>query len=108
MNRTSGWLGVRLCGSRNLERIDSNLGIVTLSFFHTSTIIRRRHNAIDVILSDSGECLVKLSDIKPFVVNKFQQLFSAEGIDFPEDLLGLIPPFVSPEDNAILCRIPDF
>lgn len=75
-------------------------------FFHLSSIIRRRRNSIDVIKTDNGEWIVKLANIREFVVAKFQNLFSEEPVSFPENLENLIPTSLSVEENEEICKIP--
>ena len=40
-------------------------------FFHISTIVRRRRNSIDAIRGDDSEWIVKVLEIREFVVGKF-------------------------------------
>ena len=75
-------------------------------FFHISSIIRRRKNNIDAIKGDNGEWIVNLSEIREFVVSKFQHLFSEEPPTYLEDLDNLIPAVISAEENSNLCRTP--
>jgi hypothetical protein len=75
-------------------------------FFHISSVVRRRRNTIDAIRGDDGEWIVKVSDIKEFVVDKFQDLFAVEDISCPAELENLIPSMVTEDDNLLLCQIP--
>ena len=75
-------------------------------FFHLSTIIRRRRNAIDAIKSDNGEWITNKADIKEFIVLKFQELFTEETTCFPPELDELIAPSISTQENDLLCLIP--
>ena len=52
------------------------------SFFHLSTIIRRRHNNIDAIKADNGTWINGSRNIKHFFFDKFKELFSEEEVDF--------------------------
>lgn len=74
-------------------------------FFHFSTVIRRRRNAIDAIKSDNGEWLMDKADIKEFFVSKFNELFIEEPISFPSNLKDLISPSITPLQNEDLCLI---
>ena len=75
-------------------------------FFHLSTIIRRRRNAIDAIKSDNGEWITNKADIKEFIVLKFQELFTEETTCFQPELDELIAPSISTQENDLLCLIP--
>uniref|UniRef100_A0A2N9H0H1 aminobutyraldehyde dehydrogenase n=1 Tax=Fagus sylvatica TaxID=28930 RepID=A0A2N9H0H1_FAGSY len=75
-------------------------------FFHLSTIIRKRRNTIDAIKSDNGDWIINISEIKSFVVSKYQELFTEEPTSFPPDLENLISPSITPEVNEAICQIP--
>lgn len=104
----STWLGMKPCGNKNRENHGSRIAIGTLDFSISlvSTIIQRRKNNIDAIKGDNGEWLVKLSEVREFVVLKFQHLFLEEPPSFPEDLENLIPTLISVDENSVLCRLP--
>ncbi|GMY18265.1 transposon tx1 uncharacterized 149 kda protein [Fagus crenata] len=75
-------------------------------YFHTSAVVRRRHNSIDAIRGVDGTSLVNFLDIREFVVENFTQLFSEEDTCFPMNLDNLISPILSEFDNELLCRMP--
>ena len=75
-------------------------------FFHVSSINMHRRNSIDAIKSDQGEWLIKLSEIREFVVNKFQDLFTEEPTSCLDDLDNMIPCSISAEENDVMYRIP--
>ena len=75
-------------------------------FFHLSTIIRRRHNSIEAITNDSGGWILDKKDIGHHVRDKFNSLFTEEGIPCPPDLCNLMPPIISSEVNEEICKIP--
>ena len=62
--------------------------------------------SIEAIRGENGEWIVKLSEIREFVVGKFQHLFTEEVIEFPEDLENLISLVISEEQNSSLNQIP--
>jgi hypothetical protein len=74
-------------------------------FFHISTIIQRRKNNIDAIKGDNGEWLIKLFEVREFVVLKFQHLFLEEPPSFLEDLENLIPTLISVDENSVLYKL---
>ena len=74
-------------------------------FFHLTTIIRRRRNAIDAIKFDNGEWITNKADIKEFILLKFQHLFNEEAPYFPPDFENLITTSVTPQENDHLCTI---
>uniref|UniRef100_A0A2N9GNN9 Reverse transcriptase domain-containing protein n=1 Tax=Fagus sylvatica TaxID=28930 RepID=A0A2N9GNN9_FAGSY len=75
-------------------------------FFHLSTVIRRRRNAINIIKSDGGEWITEKKRIREHFQAKFIEHFSEEEVEFPPDLEGLVPHSITTEENEELCRIP--
>jgi hypothetical protein len=75
-------------------------------FFHVSTIIRRRKNAIDFLKNDNNEWLSDRNDIGSCFVQFFQDLFTSSNPQFPDNLDNLISPVITDEDNLLLCAIP--
>lgn len=69
------------------------------SFFHLSTIIRRRQNNIDVIRADDGTWVIGSRNIKHFFLDKFKDRFSEEEVSFPNHFKNLIHTTISEEDN---------
>ena len=68
-------------------------------FFHTSTIIRRRKNLVDLFRGDDGEWILDKKKISENFLSKFKTLFIEEEIDFPIDLEKLIQPSLTFEEN---------
>ncbi len=64
-------------------------------YFHTSAVVRCRHNNIDAIRGADGTWLVNFSDIREFAMGNFTQLFSEEDTCFPMNLDNLISPILS-------------
>lgn len=77
------------------------------SFFHLSTIIRRRRNGIDALLDTQGRWLHNCEEIGSHIVDYFTRLFSATPSHFPHGLDDLSPKVITAEDNTRLQRIPD-
>uniref|UniRef100_A0A2N9FSF1 Uncharacterized protein n=1 Tax=Fagus sylvatica TaxID=28930 RepID=A0A2N9FSF1_FAGSY len=73
-------------------------------FFHISTVVRRRRNSIDAIRGDDSEWIVKVLEIREFVVGKFQEMFTAEEIASNE-LEDIIAPSITVEENSLLCQV---
>jgi hypothetical protein len=71
-------------------------------FFHLSTIIRRRRNAIEAIKNDGGEWITHKPAIQEFVASKFQQLFTEDPVSFPPELENLIPCSITDEENEAI------
>ena len=76
------------------------------NFFHISSVVRRRRNNIDAIRGDDNVWIVKISEIRDFVVEKFQDLFIVKEICCPADLSDLIYSTISNGENDSLCQIP--
>ena len=64
-------------------------------FFHLSTIIRRRRNAIDAIKGDDGVWITNKAEIRIHIVSKFQSLYTSEPVSFPPNLDDLILPCIT-------------
>jgi hypothetical protein len=71
-------------------------------FFHLSTIIRRRRNAIEAIKNDGGEWITHKPAIQEFVASQFQQLFAEDPVSFPPELENLIPCSITDEENEAI------
>ncbi|KAK9287687.1 hypothetical protein L1049_016125 [Liquidambar formosana] len=76
-------------------------------FFHLSTIIRSRRNAIDFLKDAAGQWISNREAIGNCFNSHFQCLFSSTNQPVPNGLEGLILPCISLDDNAGLCSIPD-
>lgn len=75
-------------------------------FFHVSTIIRRRRNNIDTLLSDDGHWIHDRQFIGDLAVGYFQNLFTSSYLVLGGDIDSLIQPIISEEENVSLCRMP--
>lgn len=75
-------------------------------FFHVSTIVRRRRNAVE-FLQDSAGCWIDSRDqIGQLFVDSFSEIFTSSNLVIPLDLAGLILPVISDAENATLIAIP--
>jgi hypothetical protein len=75
-------------------------------FFHTSTIIRRRRNAIDFLRLPSGIWSSKRQTIGNSFTTHFKELFSSSTPTLDDELLSLFDSCISTEANHSLCAIP--
>lgn len=66
-------------------------------YFHTSTIIRRRRNAIDFLKIEEGTWISSREDIGNYMSNYFQNMFQSRNPEIPDDLEGLITPIITEE-----------
>ena len=74
-------------------------------FFHTSTIIKRRANAINFLKTSVGGWISDKVDIGDNFVNHFTNLFSSTSPQVEEELLDLFPSVISAVENQVLCSI---
>ena len=74
--------------------------------FHTSSIIRRRANAINFLKTNEGSWSFDRAEIGGNFVNHFTNLFSSTSPIIEEELLDLFPSVISDEENQVLCSIP--
>jgi len=75
-------------------------------FFHTSTLIRRRRNAIDLLKSSTDGWISNRNSIGDFFVSNFKHLFASTNPTANNELLDLFHCSVSAEENSMLCAIP--
>jgi hypothetical protein len=75
-------------------------------FFHTSTIIKRRRNAIDFLRLPSGVWSSEQQEIGNCFTSHFQSVFNSSRPNLDEDLLSLFDNCMSPEENASIYEIP--
>jgi hypothetical protein len=75
-------------------------------FFHTSTIIKRRRNAIDFLKLPSGGWSSERQEIGNCFTSHFQYVFNSSRPNLDEDLLSLFDNCISPEENATICEKP--
>jgi hypothetical protein len=75
-------------------------------FFHTSTIIKRRRNAIDFLRLPFGVWSSEQQEIGNCFTSHFQSIFNSSRPNLDEDLLSLFDNCISLEENASICEIP--
>lgn len=75
------------------------------SFFHNYTKIRQQRNFIQRLKID-GEWVEDQDVLANGAVVHFQKLLSSESHSIDEDLLEVIPPLISEEQNSHLCSLP--
>ncbi|XP_059450878.1 uncharacterized protein LOC132181647 [Corylus avellana] len=75
-------------------------------FFHSSTLIRRRSNAVNFLKTNEGAWISDRAEIGGNFVSHFSNLFSSSVPPIEEDMLSLFDPVVSAEENSFLCALP--
>ncbi|MDV3165581.1 MAG: hypothetical protein Q8808_02605 [Candidatus Phytoplasma australasiaticum] len=75
-------------------------------FFYLSTIIHRRYNSINQILSSDNSWLTNWIDIGEEFQMYYTQIFATYCPSFPNDLNGLFQPCLTFEHNRTLMIIP--
>jgi hypothetical protein len=75
-------------------------------YFHTSTLIRRRANAINFLKLDSGIWVSSRADIGGSFTSHFTKLFTSSNSPIDPKMLELFDPIIIEEDNTFLCSIP--
>lgn len=91
-----------------LQRLRLNwnlMGDRNMSFFHSTTMIRRRRNKIGAIQRDNGDWVVKESEIRLEVVNHFKGIYTQPNLDqgpvsLPQRVLDQVPKI--PQEAAEL------
>lgn len=85
------------------KRIDE--GDRNTKFFHTSTIIRRRRNGIDMLKNDEGQWISNAHDLKKLAIEYYKRLYSLDDVDPVVNLLlriGFVS--LSREDHSALIQ----
>ncbi|KAG7585751.1 Pentatricopeptide repeat [Arabidopsis thaliana x Arabidopsis arenosa] len=65
------------------------LGDRNTSFFHTSTIIRRRRNRIEMLKNDEGNWISDAQELENHAIDYYKRLYSLENVD--EATVSLLP-----------------
>lgn len=77
-------------------------------FFHVSTIIRRRRNAIDSLKVGKDEWISDRVQIGNEFIRFFKELFKSSSPNLNSDIDQLISPTITPDQNAAMLRIPSY
>ena len=75
-------------------------------YFHTSTLIRRRSNAINFLKSTVGDWFSSRANIGGIFIDHFKNLFSTSNPLIEEEMLDLFSHVISVAKNLSLCSIP--
>jgi hypothetical protein len=75
-------------------------------FFHTSTVIKWRRNAIDFLKLPSGSWSSERQDIGSCFTAHFKTVFTSSVPIIDDDLLSLFDNCITPGDNDSLCSLP--
>jgi hypothetical protein len=75
-------------------------------FFHTSTLIRKKSNAVNFLKTDSRSWLSDRATIGASFVSHFTNLFSSTTLPIADEMLNLFSPVISKDDTLNLCYIP--
>ena len=75
-------------------------------FFHTSTIIKRRFNAVNFLKTDSGSWFSDRASIGASFISHFTNLFSSSNLHITNEMLDLFSPVITEDDSLNLCSIP--
>jgi len=79
---------------------------LNIKYFHVSTLIKRRRNAIDFLKLPSSAWISDRRNIGNCLSHHFKELFSSSSPNATDDLLNLFDSTVSKEENITLCSIP--
>jgi hypothetical protein len=75
-------------------------------YFHTSTWIRRRANAVNFLKLDSGTWVSSRDEIGGNLISHFSNLFTTSNPTIETEMLDLFSPVITEEENGFLCAIP--
>ena len=74
-------------------------------YFHLSTLIRKRSNAVNFLKLDSGVWVSSRANIGDNFTAHFSNIFTSSNPPIEPELLNLFPPIITEEDNALLSSI---
>jgi hypothetical protein len=77
-----------------------------LRFFHASTLIYRKRNAIDLLQTSNAGWLSDRADIGGCFVSHFKSIFTSFNLAPSDELLDLFQCSISDANNVMLCSIP--
>jgi hypothetical protein len=75
-------------------------------YFHSSTLIRRRSNAVNFLKISNGAWVSDRAEIGGTFVQHFSSPFSSSAPPIDEAMLNLFDPVIFAEDNIFLCATP--
>jgi len=75
-------------------------------YFHLSTLVKRRRNAINFLKLPSGSWISDRRNIGNCFGNFFKELFSSSLPSSSNEMLNLFDNVISDEENIVLCSIP--
>jgi hypothetical protein len=75
-------------------------------FFHTSTLIKRRRNAIDFLKLPSRVWSSERQEIGNYFTSHYKNLFYSFALNLDEDLLSLFDNYITHEENESICVLP--
>lgn len=75
-------------------------------FFHVSTLVRRRHNRINAIDTDSGWITNEREIAEAFITN-FKELFESSNLEYQEELRNFGERVITDAKNSMLTNIPN-
>jgi hypothetical protein len=71
-------------------------------YFHTSTLIRRRANAVNFLKLESGVWVSSRDDIGSNFISHFSNLFTSFNPAIEKEMLDLFSPVITDEENVTL------
>jgi hypothetical protein len=75
-------------------------------YFHSSTLIRRRSNAVNFLKTFEGAWVSAIIEIGGNFVSHFSNLFSSSAPPIVDEILNRFAHVVTAEENLFLCAIP--
>ncbi|KAB1207150.1 hypothetical protein CJ030_MR7G011471 [Morella rubra] len=75
-------------------------------YFHTSTIIHRRHNSIEFLKTEEGTWISSREEVGSYITDYYSKMYQSFQPVVPHDLEGLVTLVVTTLENEALCAIP--
>ncbi|KAL5568629.1 hypothetical protein UlMin_025204 [Ulmus minor] len=77
-------------------------------FFFMTTMIHRKSNRIDYLKLDDGEWIYSRNQIGNLFTTRFESIFDTPLHPLPFDLIAIVDPIITGEENSELLRIPSW
>jgi hypothetical protein len=71
-------------------------------YFHTSTLTRRRANAMNFLKLESGVWVSSKEEIGGNFISHFSNLFKSSNLPIEKEMLDLFSPVITDEENVTL------
>ena len=76
-----------------------------IKYFHTSTLIRKRSNAINLLKLDSSVWVSSRDELVGVSSLTSQTFFTSSNLQIENEMLDLFSPIITEEENVAMCSV---